>query len=253
MDLEFFDCNAFIGSAQTGTWKPAADRSGILAAMDEAGIDKALIWHVGQQDWSIPEGNDLASAAVGDERRLWGCWTILPPHTGELPQAPELFARMKSERIRALRIFPNDHRYVPGRTALGSLLDEAVKRRLPLFLSVERGGTDYPVIDRLLGEFPRLRCVLCDVGIWGVDRFIRPLLERFPGVRVETSYLALHDGVLEELVRRYGARRLLFGTGFPARLPASAMLPLLHAPIDEEDKRMIAAGNLEGLLAEVKL
>jgi predicted TIM-barrel fold metal-dependent hydrolase len=253
MDLEFFDCNAFIGSAQKGTWKPARGRTEILAAMDDAGIEKALIWHVAQQDCSIAEGNDLVSEAVGGERRLWGCWTILPPQTGEIPDAPRLFARMRDERIRAVRIFPNDHRYVPGRTALGSLLEGVIKHRVPVFVSVERGATDYPVIDRLLGEFPRLSCVLCDVGIWGVDRFVRPLLERFPGVRVETSYLALHDGVLESLVGRYGARRFLFGTGFPDRLPASAMLPLAHAPISDGDRRLIAAANLEGLLAEVKL
>jgi len=253
MDLGFFDCNAFIGSAQKGTWKPARSRAEMLAAMDDAGIDKALIWHVGQQDWSIAEGNDLLSEAVGSEERLWGCWTILPPQTGEIPEGDALYARMKTERIRAVRIFPNDHRFVAGRTALGAVLDGLAKRRVPLLISVERGGADYAMVDRLLAEFPRLPCVLCDVGIWGVDRFTRPLLERFPEMRVETSYVALHDGVLESLVRRFGAARFLFGTGFPDRLPASAMLPLAHAPINDDDKQLIASGNLERLLGGVKL
>jgi predicted TIM-barrel fold metal-dependent hydrolase len=152
-----------------------------------------------------------------------------------------------------VRIFPNDHRFVAGRTALGAVLDGLAKRRVPLLISVERGGADYAMVDRLLAEFPRLPCVLCDVGIWGVDRFTRPLLERFPEMRVETSYVALHDGVLESLVRRFGAARFLFGTGFPDRLPASAMLPLAHAPINDDDKQLIASGNLERLLGGVKL
>jgi hypothetical protein len=189
MDLSFFDCNAFIGAAQKGTWSPARGRAEILAAMDGAGIDRALIWHVGQQDWSIAQGNDLLSAEIAGESRLWGCWTVLPPHTDEIPAERELFARMKAERIRAVRIFPSDHRYVPGRTALGFLLDVLVKRRVPLLVSLERGGMDYGAVDRLLCEFPRLLCVLCDVGIWGVDRYIRPLLARFPGVHIETSQI----------------------------------------------------------------
>jgi len=253
MDLSFFDCNTFIGSAEKGTWKPARDRAGMLAAMDDAGIDKALVWHVGQQDWSIPEGNTLLSKEIAGEQRLWGCWTLLPPQTGEIPAAPELFKRMKQERIRAVRIFPSHHRFVPGRTALGSLLDGLIKRRIPLLLSMERGAMEYAVVDALLAEFPRLGCVLCDVGIWGVDRFIRPLLEEFPGVRVETSYLALHDGVLSSLVKAYGAGRFLFGTGFPDRLAASAMLPLLHAEISDQDKTLIAGANLERIIGEVRL
>ncbi len=253
MELSFFDCNAFIGSAQKGTWKPARGRAEILSEMDHAGIDKALLWHVGQQDWSIPDGNDLLSQAVSEEPRLWGCWTILPPHTNEIPSGSLLYERMKKERIRAVRIFPSDHRFVPSRTALGEVLDGLAKRSVPLFLSVERGGTDYATIDRLLAELPRISCVICDVGIWGVDRYIRPLLERFPGVRVETSYLALHDGVLESLVKAYGAERLLFGTGFPDRLAASAMLPLLHAEVSDDDKRLIAGANLERIIGGVRL
>ncbi len=252
-ELRFFDCNAFIGSAQKGTWNPARDRDQMLRQMDDAGIERALIWHVGQQDWSIADGNALASAAVGTEQRLLGCWTILPPQTRETPTGAELFGLMKAQRIVALRIFPAEHRYLPSRTALGSTLDEVVRRRIPLLLSIERGAMDYGTVDRLLTEFPRLTCVLCDVGIWGVDRFIRPLLERFPGVSVETSYLALHDGVLDSLVHAYGAGRFVFGTGFADRLPASAMLPLAHADLSPEDKQLIAADNLERMIGRVRL
>jgi hypothetical protein len=238
-DLVFYDANAFLGSSQRGTWRPAADRAAMIAAMDEAGIEKALVWHVAQQDWSIPEGNALASRAVGGEERLWGCWTLLPPQTGEVPTGAELYERMKRHRIRAVR--------------LGSTLDGLARRNVPLVLSMERGGVDYPLVDRLLAEFPRLPCILCDVGVWGVDRFTRPLLERFPHLFLETSCLALHDGVLDSLVRAYGAGRFVFGTGFPERHPASAMLPLVHADMSEEDKQAIASGTLARLLGRVKL
>ncbi len=252
-DLVFFDSNAFLGTAQKGTWKPARDREAMIAAMDDAGIEKALVWHVAQRDWSIPDGNALASAAVAAEDRLWGCWTLLPPQTGETPTGKELHERMKRERIRAVRLFPGDHRFVVGRTALGATLDGLASRKVPLFLSMEARGIDYPLVDRMLAEFPDLTFVLCDVGAWGVDRLTRPLLERFPNVYLETSFLALHDGSLDELVDRYGSGRFVFGTGFPVRHPASAMLPLRHADMSDEDKRAIASGNLARLLGRVKL
>jgi predicted TIM-barrel fold metal-dependent hydrolase len=251
--FEFFDANAALGSMQRGTWRPATDRAAMLAAMDLAGIERALVWHLGQLDWSVPEGNELTSAAVAGEGRLWGCWTLLPPQTGELPPVAQLLERMKRERIRAVRLFPGEHRYVAGRTALGPLLDTLRRRRVPVFLSLERGGVDYPLVDRLLAEFPGLPCVLCDVGVWGVDRFTRPLLERHPGLVLETSCLTLQDGVLDALVRDYGAGRLAFGTGFPDRHPASAMLPLVRADISDEDRQTIASGTLERVLGRVRL
>lgn len=251
-DLDFFDCNAFLGGAEKGTWKPARGRAEILAVMDAEGIGRALVWHVGQQDWSAPGGNGLLAAEVREEPRLWGCWTVLPPHTGEVPTGDALFTAMREARVRALRIFPGTHRYVPGRTALGGVLDAASRRRIPLFLSLLRSGMDWACVDGFLAEFPDLLCVLCDVGIWGVDRFLRPLLARFPGVRAETSLLALHDGVLDRLVQDFGARRFLFGSGFPDRLPASAMLPLIHADMSGEDRRRIAGGNLSGMIGEAE-
>jgi predicted TIM-barrel fold metal-dependent hydrolase len=225
----------------------------MIAAMDDAGIENAPVWHVAQRDWSIAEGNTRVSAPVAGEERLWGCWTLLPPQAGEIPASAELFARMKRERIRAVRIFPEDHRFVARYTALGSTFENMSRRRVPLFLSMEQHGIVYALADRLLAVFPGLTCVLCDLGVWGVDRFTRPLLELFPKVFLETSHLALHDSVLDELVRTYAAGRFVFGTGFPVRHPASAMLPLHHADISEEDKCLIASGNLVRLLDRVKL
>jgi hypothetical protein len=53
-------------------------------------------------------------------------------------------------------------------------------------------------------------------------------------------------------VRGFGAGRFLFGTGFPDRLPASAMLPLIHADMADEDRRRIASENLSKLIGEAE-
>jgi predicted TIM-barrel fold metal-dependent hydrolase len=54
-------------------------------------------------------------------------------------------------------------------------------------------------------------------------------------------------------VRRFGAERFLFGTGFPEQYPEASVLPLLHAGISEADKRKIASGNFEALLKRIRL
>jgi hypothetical protein len=251
-DLAFFDINAAFGASQVGTFRPAADRAGLLTAMDEAGIAEALAWHIGQQEWSAPEANARLADLVADEPRLHGCWAILPPGTGELPEPVTFFAGMRERRISALRAFPGDHHWILCHESLGALLAGIVERRIPLLLSLRRGGVTWPIVYEFLREAPKLVCVLCDLGDWGCDRFYRPLLDRCPGVHVETSVLALHDAVIEDVVRAHGAERLVFGTGFPDRLPASAMLPLARADISDSAKQAIASGNARRLLAEAK-
>jgi predicted TIM-barrel fold metal-dependent hydrolase len=152
----------------------------------------------------------------------------------------------------ALRAFPALHRFVLGRTVFGSFLSELAERRIPLLLSPAKDIT-WADVYRLVEDFPRLTCVICDVGTWGVNRYTWPLLEAFPNVYLETSMLSLADGDLEATVGKFGAGRLLFGSGFPERYPEAAILQLLHAEIADEDKARIASGNMRALIGNVKL
>jgi predicted TIM-barrel fold metal-dependent hydrolase len=150
----------------------------------------------------------------------------------------------------ALRAFPSSHRFLLNAVAMGTWLEPMVERRIPLFLSVARGA-DWRDVYSILAEFPELVCVICDHGCWGMDRLFRPLLERYPYVYIDTAQYFL-DGGLEALVADYGARRILFSSGFPESYFGGMMMALKHARIPDEAKRAIASGNLERLLAEVQ-
>ena len=57
---------------------------------------------------------------------------------------------------------------------------------------------------------------------------------------------------VEAVVSRFGAARLVFGTGF-RRYAEAAMLQLTHADISPADRLAIASGNLRQLLREGSL
>jgi predicted TIM-barrel fold metal-dependent hydrolase len=86
-----------------------------------------------------------------------------------------------------------------------------------------------------------------------MDRYTYPLLERYPNVHLTTDMLSITDGGVEGIVARFGARRLVFGTGFPRRYAEAAMLQLAQAEIPEADRRAIASANLQRLLTESSL
>ncbi len=249
--MRFFDCNAFFGLPTIRPLLPVPTAEALLAEMDRAGIERALVWHIAQHDTSPLAGNGLLAEAIGPHARLAGCWAVLPNQAHEFPPPNVFFEQMRRARIAALRIFPGSHKFLANRVSLGGWLAPMVERHIPLFLSMRR-GMDWRGIYDLLAEFPDLICVICDHGCWGEDRFFRPLLERYPNVYVDLAQYLL-DGGIESLVADYGARRILFGSGFPESYFGGLMLALRHARIPDEAKEQIACGNLERILAEEEL
>jgi len=249
--MRFFDCNAFFGLPTIRPLAPVPTAEVLLAKMDRAGIERALVWHILQHDASPQVGNQVLAEAIRPHPRLTGCWTVLPNQAREFPPPVALLARMREARVAALRIYPNEHRFTANAVSMGELFEVVVARRVPLLLSLRRGMT-WPQIYALLAEFPDLVCLICDHGCWGMDRQFRPLLDRYPNVYVDTAQYLL-DGGIESLVADYGARRLVFGTGFPESYMGGMMLALRHAQIPDEAKVAIARGNLERILEEAEL
>jgi hypothetical protein len=248
--VRFFDCNVFVGLPMTRPLLPVPSAEALLAEMDRAGVDQALVWHIAQHDASPQVGNQLLTDAIASHSRLMGCWTVLPNQAHEFPPPLALFEQMREARVAALRVFPNSHRYLVNAVSMGGLLQHMVSQRVPLFLSIRR-GMDWQGTYALLSEFPDLVCVICDHGCWGMDRLFRPLLERYPNVYIDTAQYLL-DGGLEALVADYGPGRVLFGSGFPESYLGGMMLALKHARIPDEAKRAIASGNLERILEETQ-
>jgi len=250
--LDFFDANCFIGLPSRGLLRPVASAEELLAEMDRSAVSRALVWHVAQLDCGALTGNRLlADAVAGRADRLTGCWSILPSQTGEFPPPERLLEQMAQAGVRALRAWPAEHRFLLRREVVGPLLETMQERRIPLILSDPEALYWRERYD-LLADFPRLVCILADTGIWGPDRWLRPLLERYPNVYVELSAYWV-DGGIEDLVRSYGASRLLFGTGFPQYDHGGMMLALRHAEISPEQREEIAFGNLQRLLEEARL
>jgi len=250
--MRFFDCSCCIGLPSTAIARPVGNADELLARMDRAGIERALVWHVAQRDYDVPTGNRLlAEALAGHTDRLMGCWSFMPNQMGELPDPEEFCASMAEAHVRALTAFPKQHSFLLRDESCGPILKTVVRRRIPLILPVT-SAVGWEGAYALLSEFPDLVCILSNVNTWVTVRFFLPLIERHAHVYLDISEYIL-DGGIEALSQRCGARRLLFGTAFPSRPHGGMMLAVRHAEISDSDKRAIAAGNLERLLADERL
>ena len=245
-DIFFYDCNCAVG-LPTGGGCGVADAASLLAELDYAGVEKALVRYINTDISPIFSNQYLADFIREDrDERLTGVWTILPSQCHELPEPDEFFSSFRANRIGAITLYPFEHRYVPCRLTLGKILDAAAERKVPVLLNDFSG--QWNDLYNFMKEFPGLTCIYLErTGKWGSDRNIRPLLENYPGFHFETAGYWVPEGIAD-LVNEYGAERILYGSCFPKYNHGNGMLQLKYSSLPEDKVALVAGKNLENLL-----
>lgn len=250
LDLPFFDANCALGAPMNGAVHFAKDVAGLLAEMDRMGVERALVRYNNMENGAAFANDRIAALLEDDvEGRLLGVWHILPEQCEELPPVDAFFGMMKAKRIAAIRHLAGPQRWVPCRLTIGRAMDAARELRVPLLTTPLAYADGWAGLFRFVQEFPDNIYIVSGDGLWGVDRNIRPLLENFAGVHFEVSSFWPPEGV-RDLARKYGAGRVLYGSGFPQYNHGSMMAVVRHLELDDADKRLVAAGNLERLVSE---
>ena len=245
--MKLFDCTCGFGLYRTRVFRFARTAAEITEEMDWCGIDQALVYHTAQRFDLPSNGNDILMKEIEGHPRLIPTWAVLPSQTGEQPGVDVILKGMREQGVRALRLFPEDHRYYLDDVTWGDQMAVYQERRIPIFIRANLGK-----IKELLRGFPDLVVVTGSQGSNPQDRYAWPLVERYPNLYYETSgYLV--DGIIEEFCQRYGSSRLLFASGFPDNASGAALLRLAHAEISESDRDAVAFDNVSRLLSEAVL
>ena len=252
--LNFFDASCLLGRSPDRQPGAPTTPEELVAALRSYGIDEALVYHADAAEYTWAVGNGRLLADIANQPSLHPCWVLGPHQTGELPPPTETVPAMLRAGVRAVRLFPHDHRYRFRHWNIGPLLERLAAHRVPVGVDFGmRGWTDELVDWEGLVEvcltFPALPVVLVRANI-GSNRRLFPAMERCPNLLIETSYYTVHRGI-ELVAGTFGAERLLFGTGFPTRAPGPAITALAYALVSEADRARIAAGNLRALLQGV--
>lgn len=248
--MDLWDVNCLVGR-----WPSAEllfhEVAGLIARMDALGVARAVVSHTHSRHFDPAAGNatlmaQLAAAPAEQRARLWPGWVLVPPVTEEHGTAAELEAALAAQAIRLVRLYPRDHNYSLGTPEAAELLALLERRRTVTLIDLEQ--TSWEELDRVAGAYPALPLVAAHIGYRGLRR-MAGVLARRPNVYIELSFFSSHQG-LEWVVERYGAERVLFGTGAPVADGGGAVTRLRLAQVDEAAQALIGSGNLRRLLAE---
>jgi len=248
--LAFFDAGIWLGPPAGFPLAKELLPEQIGRALDERLITGGLVSHWRSKTISAQDGNLALEAAMPKlPEQTCVVWTGLPldlAEPGPLPGQGPL-----PDRVRGVRIFPKSHHFPLADWVVGSLCRWLVEHRLPLWMwHVE---LDWPSLYTLARQWPELLIVV-ETQTQKILYHTRPLLalmRQCPNVHVEISnFVGVH--AVEYVVGRLGAERLIFGSFQPASDPLVPMGMVLDADISENDKTLIAGGNLRRLIDEVQ-
>jgi hypothetical protein len=230
-----------------GTWtnprpEHVTDVAGLLRVMDETGIARALVHHAWAVQWDPAEGNRALLRDLEGQERLAPCLAVLPPATSEMDPADVAAACVELKG--AARAFPTTHQWRLAPWCSLSLLTALADAGVALF--VEVAETSWDDVAAALAAVPSLRLALLNVG-YRCDRYLYPLLERYPGLIVGLETYEAFLGV-DDVAARFGAERLLFASGLPLLDPGAPMALITYAAASDDQKAMMAGGNLDRLL-----
>lgn len=252
--LRFLDCNAAIGRWKhpaLGSYETAAELQDVL---DYLRVDGAIVYHAYAHEIHPSIGNEQLMVELDGHPRLMPSWVVFPHFTGEMPPAEELVDGMLGRGVRVARLLPgyDGHRFSMEPWCAGPLLQALATRRLPTiidFMFFRRDDPDWKLLYDLCRRYPSLPIIIS--GWSGLaSRSFYALCQECPNLYLDTSRYALFRGT-EAFCQNVGARHLIYGSGLPRVAPGVPMTSITHAFISDEEKEMIAAGNLERLLGEV--
>jgi len=243
---------AFFGSpvAQTHTVP------NLLAEMDASRIAQAVVLPIA---FGLPFGDDLSEryiaairAADAQDRLILGASV----HPRDRERIPKL-ERLAAEGTRVVKLHPTMQRFYPDDPDVMEIYAACERLGLIVFFHCGRAGIEPESSHRYalprhyegaLASFPELPFVLGHSGARDVDSGLAVAL------RHENAWLDIHgQGItkLDEIVRKTGGERLLFGTDWPFYHVASSLAKvLIVSEGDDELRYAILRGNAERLLGE---
>jgi hypothetical protein len=233
-----------------GNWEVLGmrdDPAPVVAAMDLAGIDVAVVFHIFHPDGR--RGNDAAAAYV---RRHPDRFVALAYASPLMPEGmvAELARAVDELGMRGVKIYPPYTTFPLDHPAWDPIYEFVDERGLPLLAHTDAGDVSQPAqLATSARRFPRASFIAGHSGNVEPARSQSIAAAReLPNFYLETCSTYRTPGVIEELVAGAGADRVLFGSDQPLMDPRPQLGKILTANLSDADKGAIIGGNARRLL-----
>ena len=224
----------------------------LLEEGDSAGIDRYLVQSVAVTAKQVRSINRyIAGEVEKSDGKFIGFGTLHPDSEDLEGDLEELI----SLGLRGVKLHPDmqnfkidDYRYLK--------MYELCEGRLPMLIHMGDARSDFSHPKRLravMEIYDGLTVIAAHFGGYTMWEEASRILAGMPNLYTDcsSSFFALDDRTAVEIIRRYGADRVLFGTDYPMWRAEDEIGRLLSLGLTEDECSAIFAGNVKRLLDTV--
>lgn len=223
------------------------DQSAMLLAMDAVGIDRSCVFNIFHPEGSI--GNNETAVFVARHPNRFIGFAYVSPLLPDL-MVPELERAVDELGFRAIKLYPPYTSYPLNHPAWDPIYAFANERALAVLAHTGSGEASEPRhLREAARRFSKASFVAGHAGNFEPYRSQAiKVAQDCPNVYLETCSTFRNPGLIEELVDRVGAERVLFGSDTPLMDPRPQIGKIITAAIDNEAKGLILGENARRLL-----
>lgn len=255
-DWNLFDAHCMVGRHLKWDGEGLNSVKGLVSEMDHYGISEALVVDSLSREFHPFDGNLRILESTKSYPRIHAAWSVLPSVLEETRRSPEQFVQeMEKHDVQALFLYPNQFFFNLSDWCIDPLMEPLAERKVPVFINpVEVNGrgssdsTDWDSIVNLCKRWPDLPVIISEGRIRRSQRMLYRAFDACPNLHLELSAYWLHRGI-EFITERWGANRIVFGSGWPKYGQHMTLVNLTTAQISDGDKKLIAGDNLRNLLS----
>ncbi len=213
-----------------------------------AGITNYVVHSVATGAKQVQSINDfIAGAQAAHPGEVIGFGTIHADFENKLAE----LERMESIGLQGLKIHPDSQQFFVDDERMDEVYDY-LQGRMPVLIHCGdyRFDYDHPRrIRAILEKFPNLTVIAAHFGGWSIfDLAVEYLEDMNCYLDCSSSMAFLGKRRTKELIRLYGAERMLFGSDYPMWSPAAELEELRSLGLTAEEMDLMLYKNAESIL-----
>ncbi len=205
-------------------------------------IKKFVINSVALSPKAVPKLNDFVAEECRKNSDLIGLGTLHP----DMENINEEIERIISLGLKGIKLHPDTQQF--DADCEGAMkIYEAIEGRLPLLIHSGDYRYEYSHprrIAKIADSFPKLELVAAHLGGWSIFE------EAVPYMKDRSCYMDISSVMpfvkperVFELIKMYGADRLMFGSDFPMWDPVKEYSSFMEFDLSEEEREKILYKN----------